>query len=212
MSGEEIDSSDHTTADGLIPLEPVIPALPMVRNEGGLEIIDWNHLLPEKATLATASSLIMYEVEALANIDDLHARERADRVSRAGSMMLDRVESGHLATMSDVANIIDFVADNNPSLKRVGELFDAGHSMEEISQIYDGREIMNVSIGTVDVLCETFGFAYDDTDMLNALSDAIDAVIENKGLDPRFRDIGAQLVIKLAEEGKTLADIFDLSS
>lgn len=188
--------------------EPEIPSLPMVRTATGLQVVNWDQLLPQTAALGPATALVQHEVQALVARGEAHDQVRADRVVRASGMILERVEAGTLATMADVACAIDFVADNNPKLHRVGELFDEGYTMTEVAYIYDARETTGLSLGAAAELFKALDLDLADPTAHDMISDAVDNVIARRGLDPRFRDIAAKVIIEMIGEGRLLSDLF----
>lgn len=187
--------------------EPEIPSLPMLQTATGLAVVDWEQLLPQTAALGPATALVQHEVQALVARGEAHDQTRAERVVRASGMILERVEGGTLATMADVACAIDFVADNNPKLHRVEQLFDEGYTMTQVAMIYDARETTGLSLGAAAELFKALDLDLEDSAAHDLISDAVDNVIARWGLDPRFRDIAAKIIIEQIGEGRLLSDL-----
>lgn len=187
--------------------EPEIPSLPMIRTVNGLEVVNWEQLLPQPAALGPAAALVQHEVQALVARGEAHDQTRADRVVHASGMILKRVEDGTLETMADVSCAIDLVADNNPKLGRVEQFFDQGYTMAQVALIYDARETTGLSLGAAAELFKSLDLDLEDPEAHDMLSDAVDNVIARQGLDPRFRDIAAKKIIEMISKGRFLSDI-----
>lgn len=206
----DFEGVDNQTQDNeMLAVQLDIPPLPMVLDKSGQSVVDWGGFLPEAATVESAASLIKHEINYLSSMDakDLDARQRRERILRGADFLLDRVNHGSLKTNSEVASAMDFIADMNPSLTRVGDLMDEGRSIEQVTGMYTQREALDVSLLTAEKLCQKFGIEADDDDMLDLLDTCIEKIIEKYKLDYRYRDIAAKKLLELAESGLTLADI-----
>ncbi len=201
---------EHQPTTDLVPAQDIQNLLPVLVSDNwdqsGPKKINYQELLKRDADMPLVAALMHHEVETLQYGQNSEDDQKATRLSRSASGILDLVDSGNIEKMSDAWELIGLVEEVGPSIHKVKELMtELGYTATGVCYIYDVKDMLGLSIVKTDQVFRRLGLDLTDENEVSIVDDAIDSIIKHRNIP--YRDTAAEILIELHESGLTLVEI-----